>query len=174
MDKTDVRKYIKEKFKTLGFQSKRKWHYRIYDGDYLIGFELEPSTLCKGYCFTCGIIYLPDELRMPFHGIFDFHWDFIFPWEPDADCDVQSCINSKLFRRVFVYEEYSVEQLDKIFNANYDYFIKPLMSKEYGLNLYREDWRRLESYPKSKIEMICSRAGINTQEVLRFLDRLER
>lgn len=172
MEKAELRQYIKDKFKALGFQSRKSTHYKIIDNDYLIGFEMEPSTYCKGYCFTCGIIYLPDEQRMPFRGIFDLHWDFVFPWEPDGDPDVQRCIERKLLRRIFEYEDYSIEQLDRIFEANYNYFMLPLYDKNYGLDIFRSSWRRMQYYPVPKIEMLCKRAGLDAQEVLAFLGKV--
>ena len=107
---------------------------------------------------------------MPFHGIFDFQWEFIFPWEPDGNPDVNTCLERKLLRRDFEYEKYSLSQLEQIFEANYAYFIEPLLDKEYGLNLFRSNWNRMEHKSISKIHMICKRAGINEDAVLSFLN----
>lgn len=171
MDKSELRKHIKDKFKSMGYQSIKSSHYKIYDDDYLIGFVSEPSIYCRGYCFTCGIIYLPDEKMMPFRGVFDFQWDFIFPWEPDDNPDVKACLERKLFRRDFEYNKYTMEQLERIFESNYDYFMKPLLDKEYGLSLFRNNWKRMKYKSVSKIRMICKRAGMDENEVLTFLKK---
>lgn len=171
MTKEDMGKYIRQKFSSLGYQSSRNIYYKMFDDDYLIAFELISTGRSKGYYFTCGIIYLPDEHKMPVRGVYDLQWDFIFPWEPCMEFDIDVAIESKQFRRVFEYEKYTLQELDGIFASNYQHFVIPLHNKNYGLDIIRSDWRIMRRFSRQSIDKLCKRAGLDTQAVLSYLGK---
>lgn len=171
MTKEELKKYISRKMKLLGYQTRKSYYYRIIDEDYLIGFCLEPTGRSKGYYFICGIIYLPDSIKMPINGIFDLEWKFVFPWEPIGEFDIEKCIDNKLYKKVFEYEAYSLEQLEELFSVNYAYFIERLSDKEYGLDLFRNNWKRMNRFSVQSIDKICKRAGLDTAAVLKYLGK---
>lgn len=171
MTKEDLIGFIKHRFVTLGFCCRKNIFYKIYDDDYLIAFELISTGRSKGYYFTCGVIYLPDEMKMPVHGIYDLQWDFIFPWESGFDFDLHVCIKSKRYRRVFEYEKYTLQELEKILDENIEYFMAPLLDKNYALDIIRNDWRIMKRFSKPSIDKLCKRAGLDTNIVLHYLGK---
>ena len=172
MTKPELKDFIKDKFKSLGYQSRKSYFYKIVDEDYLIGFFLDPTGRTKGYYFICGIIYLPDSIKMPINGLFDLEWKFIFPWEPTSEFDVEKCLDTKLYKKVFEYEAYNLEQLEIIFSKNYAYFIDRLLDKEYGLDLFRKNWNRMNRFSAHSVDKICKRAGLDTDSVLKYLKKI--
>ena len=173
MTKEEMKKFISHKFTSFGYQSSKNIYYKVYDGDYLIAFELQSTGRSKDYYFTCGIIYLPDELKFPVRGVYDLQWDFIFPWEPVADFDINTALQSKLYRRVFDYEKYSLEILDQVFMENYRHFMLPLLDKSYGLDIFRNDWRTMRRFSEKSIDKLCKRAGLDSQTVLSYLGKIK-
>lgn len=171
MTRNELRGYVKKWFNSRGFQSQKSYLFKVLDGDYLLGFYMEPTGLSKAYMFTCGIIYLPDNIKLPFHGVFDLQWDFIFPWEPNDEFDIHLCLERQKYRGVFKYEDYSIEQLEEILTQNYNYYITPLFDKEYGLCLFRDDWRLMNRFSVQSIEKLCNRAGLDVAEVRAFLKK---
>lgn len=171
MTKADLKTFIKSKLKSLGYQQRKAYFYKMIDDDYLISFYLDPTGRSKGYYFICGIIYLPDDIKMPVNGIFDLEWKFIFPWEPTSEFDVAKCLDDKLYKKVFEYEAYSLEQLDVIFSQNYMYFIDRLSDKEYGLELFRNNWTLMNRFSVKSISKICKRAGLDVLSVLKYLGK---
>lgn len=172
MTKAELNEFIKNKMKSLGYQTRKSYFYKIIDNDYLIGFFLDSTGRSRGYYFICGIIYLPDDIKMPINGIFDLEWKFIFPWEATDEFDIQKCLDNKLYKKVFEYEAYSLAQLEVIFAKNYAYFMNRLSDKEYGLNLFRNNWNRMNRFSVQSINKICERAGLDTQSVLEHLGKL--
>ena len=145
---------------------------KVIDDDYLIGFYLYPSTYCKGYDFVCGIIYLPDELKIPLRGLFDLEWAFRFPIDPSDKLELSDYYGNRKLTTVLKYEKYTIEQLDLFFGINYDYFIKPLYNKEFGLDMFRHDWRLMNRFSVQTINKICHRASIDAQMVLEQLGKV--
>lgn len=171
MTKKELRSFIKEQFKTRGFSSEKSYLYKIIDDDYLIGFHLYPSTYCKGYSFICGIIYLPDPFKIPLRGLFDLEWSFRFPIHCSEELDLNHYQDATRFTTVFEYENYSLADLEAYFSMNYDYFIIPLFDKDYGLKMFRDDWRLMYRFSARNIDKLCSRASLDTQTVLRYLGK---
>lgn len=168
MEKKELKEFIRVKFKELGFQKRKDYYTKTLDGDYLIGFYLYPSSYTKGYQFCCGIIYLPNEFKMPFHGLCDLDWNFRFPFKPGTELD----FNQDPLAYVFEYEYYTVEQLERIFAQNYERYMLPLYDKEYGLELFRQDWRRLRRHSPQTIAGLCKRMGVDYDEVMDFLQHI--
>lgn len=176
MTKSELFAYVATKLKLLGYRSRRNYYYQIIDDDYLIGLFLDPSSYCKGYRFICGAIYLPDEQKMPFCGKFDIQRNFIFPLDSNSLVGSLDYIDSdsrELSTRntIFEYENYTIEQLDKLFETNYSRFVVPLMNKEYGLEKFRDNWKSMNRFSKNNVMKICKRAGINSDEVLAYLGK---
>lgn len=166
MTRKELRAFVKEKFKQQGFSSEKSYLYKILDEDYLIGFHLYPSTYCKGYSFVCGIIYLPDPFKIPLRGLFDLEWNFRFPIDPESKLDLSHYQRNTQLKTVFEYEKYTVAQLEEFFSQNYDYFVLPLFDKEYGLKMFREDWRLMNRFSAQTVRKLCERASIDTESVL--------
>lgn len=172
MTRQELRAYIKDKFKKMGYQSYKSYFYKIYDDDYLVGFYLEPSTYVKGYSFIYGIIYLPDELKIPFRGLFDLDGSFRFPCDPDEELDLTTYLENPKLSHIFEYEEYTLEQLDKLFEINYEYFMVPLLDKEHGLDQFRDPtkWFIFRRFAPQNVLKICQKAGIDSEKVFRYLE----
>lgn len=173
MERKELRKYIRERFKSMGYQSYKSYQYKVLDDDYLIGFDLYPSTYTKGYYFDCGVIYLPDEYKIPLRGLYDYGNRFIFPNPPEIPFDIEKCKESRSFTTTFRYEEHTLEQLDEWFHQNYKYYMIPLLDKEYALERFRKDLRLMNAFKPKTIDKLCKRAGMNTQEVLRILGKTD-
>ena len=170
MTRQELRAYVKDKFKKMGYQAQKSYLYKVFDDDYLIGFYLEPSSYVKGYAFVCGIIYLPDELCMPFRGVFDLQWEFQFPCKPEEKLDLSTYPENPKLCRVFEYEKFTLEQLEKVFEVNYEYFMVPLLDKNYGLDIFRSNWAVFNRFDTQSILKICQRAGIDSEKVFRYLE----
>lgn len=166
MDRKEFRQYVKRKLKQLGFQSRKSCHYLIMQDDYLIGFELVPSSYTKGYYFECGCLYLPDPRAMPFYGYMDLRKRFLFPLDPSQKFDFHACLESEQYTRTCEYEKYTVEQIDQVFDANFEYYMRPFYNQEYGFQMYRENPRRMNHKSEAKIRMLCNRSGLDAEEVL--------
>ena len=85
MEKKEFQKTVKDKLKSIGFTVKGNNAYKILDADYLIGVSLDHNPYCKGYFIEYGVVYLPDEKKIPFKGFFDWDDRFLFTREADAD-----------------------------------------------------------------------------------------
>lgn len=171
MTRKELRTFVKDKFKAQGFSAQKSYLYKIIDDDYLIGFHLDPSSYGKGYRFVCGIIYLPDELKIPLRGVFDLEWIFRFPTDPTSKLDLSNYTWDRTLETVFHYENYSIEQLETFFEINYDYFITPLFDKEYGLEMFRKDWRLMNRFAPKTVFKLCERASIDAQAVFKHLGK---
>ena len=171
MTKNELRAFVKEKFKQLGFSSQKSYLYKIIDDDYLIGFHLYPSSYCNGYKFICGIIYLPDSFKIPLRGLYDLEWTFRFPVGSSSKLDLSQYQRNAHLTTVLEYEEYSLAQLEEFFAANYEHFILPLYDKEYGLKMFREDWHLMNRFSVQTVQKLCNRASLDTESVLAALGK---
>lgn len=169
MTKEELRSFVREKFKELGYQSRGNYFYKIFDDDYLIGFHLYASSYVKGFSFVCGVIYLPDKIKIPIRGVFDLQWEFQFPQEPEAMLDLSAYPDTRRLRRIFEYEQYTLEQLENFFEVNYAFFMAPLLDKNYGLNIIRNNWYHLKRFTPQNVLKLCQRADINSEDVFRYL-----
>ena len=166
MERKELRQFIKQKFKEMGFQSIKSCHFLMPQEDYLIGFELASSSYSKGYYFECGCLYLPDPPAMPFYGYMDLRRRFLFPLDPSQPFDIHECLRTQQYVRDCEYEKYTTEQLDRIFDANFEYYMRPFFNQEYGLQMYRDEPRRMNYNSESKVRILCQRSGLNAEEVI--------
>ena len=167
MEKKEFKQFFTEKMKALGFQKKKDLYWKLLSDDYLIGLDIDPSSYCKGYQIHCGMIYLPNELKMPFRGCYDLDWNFRFPLSAGDEFDFDKIP----FRCVFDYELYSVQQLSELFECNYARLIVPMYDQEYGLQLMRNDWRLFRRHTNETIEALCGRMNLDVRAVMAFLER---
>jgi len=169
MTRSELRTFTQKKLKAMGYQAQKSYLYKIIDDDYLIGFHLYPSSYIKGYSFVCGIIYLPDELKMPLRGVFDLEWEFQFPFDPDGVFDLKDYPDRTKYMRVFEYEKYTLEQLEVLWDANFRFFMEPLTDKNYGLEIIRKDWNNLKRFAPENVLKLCLRANMDINKVFSFL-----
>ena len=167
MEKSEFKLYLRKRLKELGFDKKKDFYSKTMAGDYLIGIDLEHSSYVKGYQFRCGIVYLPNELRVPFRGLLDLKWNFEFPFELGEKLDFEK----KPLKYVFEYEKYTIEEFEELFAKNYEHYIIPLHDPNYGVELIRQDWKLLKRCDPQTIERLCVRMGIKYEEVMKFLCR---
>ena len=172
MTRKELRSFVKDKLKAEGFISQNRYLYKIIDEDYLIGIHLDPSTYCKGYGLVCGVIYLPDELKFPLCGRYDLQWTFCFPRNVGQKLDLTKYEDDTSLTTVFEYENHSVEQFEEYFELNYERFIVPLFNKEFGLEMFRKDWRLMNRFSVQTVNKLCQRASLDTQTVLKYLGKM--
>ena len=171
MTRQELRAWIKAKFKAMGYQQHKSYLYKVFDDDYVVGFDLYPSSYCKAYSFECWIIYLPDEIKFPPNGKADLFWTFRFPADPSSVLELDNYQNDRNLNWLFEYEKYSIEQLEEWFEINYNFFMLPLMDKNYGLDIFRMHWRdHMIRFAPENVIKICDRAGLDKQEVAEYLD----
>lgn len=165
MEKSEFKLYIKNRLKELGFHKRKDFYSKVMDENYLIGIDLDHSSYVKGYQFRCGIVYLPNEQRIPFRGIFDLKWNFYFPSEPGQKLDFEK----RPLKYIFEYEKYTIDEFKEFFEQNYEHYIIPLYDPGYGIELIRQDWKLLKRCDPQTIERLCKRIGIEYDEVMKFL-----
>lgn len=90
----------------------------------------------KEYQMYCGVIYLPNEMKMPFRGPFGSEWSLQFPIKPGDELELVGGEHTV----VLEYGLFTIDQFESIFKKNYEHFMLPLYDKEYGLDLMRKDW----------------------------------
>lgn len=175
MTKEEFLGYVKQKFSSLGYRSRRLNFYKLIDDDYLVGFSVLGSSFCKGYSFTCGGVYLPNEFKIPFCGKFDLQRDFRFPMRPLNETRSINARNDDAWKKyshrynIFEYELFTSEELDFYFEENYKNIAEPFFDKNYGLDKFRNDWRLMKHMSKTTVINICDKAGLDIDDVLKFL-----
>lgn len=167
MTKEEFRAYVKQKFKAMGFQSKKSIHYKFIEEDYIVRLELDPSSYCRAYQCTCGAILLPSMLY-PFQG-YGCHigMNFLFPYDPlcPLDFSLPDLEQHVKYDYKCEYEKYTLEQIDAFFDKNIEERLIPMYNKEFLLEFYRQDWRRFEYRHPDDIVNICKQAGIDPKAV---------
>lgn len=142
MEKKEFQKIVKDKMKKLGFQSRRNNYYKIVDDDYLIGVSLDHHPFCKGYFVEFGVIYLPDEEKLPFDGWYDWNAWFVFAKMPEDDLRKYHIENLDVddddLVDYFEYDIRSMEELNKALDLNIEKRLSLIYDKQYVLKYYRE------------------------------------
>ena len=145
MEKKEVQKFIKNKMKELGFRSRGNGLYKILDDNYLIGIYMDHHSYCKGYYIEYGVIYLPDDEKMPFRGDFDWSSRFFFTTDPEDDLskyhfDVDE-VDEDSYGKIIEYFEYDVftlEELDAQLDLNIKKLLPALLDKNFVLEFYKK------------------------------------
>lgn len=174
MEKKALRSYIRQRFKEDGFQSQKSINYTILQDDYLIAVELYPCTYGKQYQLICGVIFLPDEQKLPLRGIYDYECNFRFPLDPGAPWDPTLPIHHQKWGIYLKYELYTQEQLAALIDYNIEQVVKPLYDKEAVLDVFRSNWKMMNRFSAQTVEKLCRFAGLDTQEVLAALGKLPK
>lgn len=132
--------------KELGFRSRGNGLYKILDDNYLIGIYMDHHSYCKGYYIEYGVIYLPNDEKMPFRGDFDWSSRFFFTTDPEDDLskyhfDVDE-IDEDSYENITVYFEYDVftlEELDAQLDLNIKKLLPALLDKNFVLEFYKKE-----------------------------------
>lgn len=174
MEKIEMHRFVRQKFKSMGFRTQKNKFHKLIGDDYLVGVTMDAGYV-KSYRFYCGMIYLPDEWKMPFKGVFDISRQYMFPETLNGGPDVQKWLHdpSQKSWTIIEYEKYTIEQLDMVLDANYEYFVKPMYDKEYGLQKYRDNWQYLRNVSPQKRNLLCRLAGLDVNAVNDFLNNLK-
>lgn len=175
MDRKELRTVVKAFYKSKGFQSQKKYMYKLIDDDYLVCAWLEPVGFMKADSLRCGGIYLPDENKWPLTGCCDVYRDFCFPKVPSEKLDFGNYNDYDFPKQgvtfYFEYEKYTTEQLCDFLNVNYDHFMVPMFDRNFRLDELRQDWRPLGSLGENSFMKMCLKAGLDPQEVRKHLGR---
>ena len=146
MEKKEVQKFIKNKMKKLGFRSRGNGLYKILDDSYLIGIYMDHHPYCKGYFIEYGVIYLPDDEKMPFRGDFDWRGRFFFTTDPEDDLskyhfDVEEADENFPEKIVdyFEYDVFTLAELDAQLDLNIKKLLPALLDKNFVLEFYKKE-----------------------------------
>lgn len=159
MEKKEIQMIIKRYFKEIGFRFKGTNGYNILDNDYLIGIWLEHHPYCKAYFINFGVVYLPDEYKMPFKGWCDWDNSFLFTKSrnkklKDYNINNLDCYDEKALVNYIEYEQYDeIEVLEQI-NLNIKNRMKVLYEKEFVLKYYSDNLETFASLPDYTIEKL--------------------
>lgn len=167
MTKAEFREYVKQKFKSAGFQAKKSIHYKYVEDEYLACFELDPSSYCKGYHCLYGAIALPSSTCYPLRGKYHYCANFLFPSDPaiELDLSLPKLEQHVKYTGICEYEKYTEDQINHYFEINIEHFLLPLYNSEFLFDYFRHDYRRFNYMHPNDIVNICKKAGINAQEV---------
>ena len=147
MEKREVQKFIKNKMKKLGFRSRGNGLYKILDDSYLIGIYMDHHPYSKGYFVDYGVIYLPDDEKMPFRGDFDWRGRFFFTTDPEDDLskyhfDVEEADENFPEKIVdyFEYDVFTLAELDAQLDLNIKKLLSALLDKNFALEFYKKEF----------------------------------
>ena len=148
MEKKEAKKIIKEVLKKYGFHPNKIGGYKILDNDYLIGMNMTHSTYCKGYMMDYGVIYLPDEEKMPFDGIYDWRGAFLFTKTEGDDLRkykdiLLSGYGDESLWHVFEYGVRTSEEFKEQLAINIEVKMSRLYDKNFVLDYYRTHMDKL-------------------------------
>ena len=174
MEKKEAKKIIKEVLKKYGFHPNKIGGYKILDDDYLIGMDMTHSTYCKGYMMDYGAIYLPDEEKMPFRGIYDWRGVFLFTKAEGDDLRKykENLLNVRAgdnLSQLFEYGIRTPEEFKEQLEINIEVGISRLYDKNFILDYYRRkmDDLYMEVSTNQGIEKMVRLGGYDLEEIMR-------
>lgn len=182
MNKKEFRDFIKQKFKSMGFQQNNSGWYKFLEDDYVIGFDIDPSY-GKSYQCTCGCIYLTESQKnnFQFYGKYDWNYVFKFPRNPQCKLDIHlyERVHKNMYKNLkevafaresmviyFEYEKFSLEQLEEYFKTNYEYYFEPFFDKNYALSKLKNNIIHLGCCKPEKYSMFCKLLGFDEEELM--------
>lgn len=169
MEKKEFQKIVRDKMKVLGFRSRGNNHYKVLDDDYLIGVSLDHHPFCKGYFIDYGVIYLPDEEKLPFWGWCDWSASFLFTETPEDDLTKYHIedmdITDEYLVAYFEYDIRSKEELDRALDINIEKRLLPLIGKQFVLKYYQKHMRELVDLPLNTVNKLISLGGYDRNAV---------
>lgn len=188
MEKKEFQKAVKEKFKAKGFKARGNHYYKIIDDKYLIGASLIHRTYNKAYYVDYGIIYLPDETKLPFKGNFDWSKSFWFTKDYEKKLNryqldhVEECYHELTY--YFEYDVRSMESLEESMDVNIEKMLCVLSDEKCALKDYPNRMNRFVTLSEHEIKKFIRLGAVSKETVLEhrircgykdnsFLDELE-
>ena len=172
MEKKEFQKLFREKMKSLGFSVRGNYASKFLEDDYLVGIFLDHSSYGKEYYIQYGVIYEPDEKRLPFSGWCDWSVRFKFTTKPNDDLSLYPIedINHHFSRDDvidwFEYEVRTAEDFEKQLEVNLEKRFAPLYDKSFVLNLLRNDISYFRSRPHETVFKIGKLLGLSNEEIM--------
>ena len=176
MDKKEFQKLIKQKLKDKGFKSRGNHCYKIIDNRYLIGASLIHCSSGQGYFIDYGIIYLPDEIKIPFNGDYDWSRKFWFTKDYEKKLNRYHLDNvEECYKELIDYFEYdirSVEVLEESIDLNVDKMLSVLSDEKCAFKDYQNNLNLLVSLSEHEIKKFIKLGVVSKQVVLQH--RIQR
>lgn len=173
MDKTNFQKIVKKYFIEKGFQFKGTKGYKMIDNTYLIGVCLEHHSYCKAYRIDYGVVYLPDEKKVPFSGWYDWHDEFLFTQKPGEDLEQYAIGNIDDYDEsnlvdYFEYESRDKQELLEQLEINENRKMELIMDKEFVLSHYSNNLNVFARLPDCTIEKLIRLWEFDVSEISRL------
>lgn len=176
MEKKEFQKIVKQKLKDIGFKSRGNHCYKIIDNEYLIGVSLVHCSYGQGYFIDYGIIYLPDEIKMPFDG--DYDWSRKFWFTKDFEKNLQryqldnleECHNELI--DYFEYDIRSIASLKESIDINIEKMLSVLSDKKCAFKDYQNNLNVFVSLSEHEIKKFIKLGVVSKQVVLQH--RIQR
>lgn len=175
MEKKRIQQLFRNHMKGLGFNCRGNYSHKFLDDDYLIGVFLDHHSYAKAYYVEFGVIYEPDEKRLPFSGWCDWDARFLFTANQEEDLEQYpiEILKLKAKGKLIDWFEYDVRSENEFITQlqiNIEKRLSLLYDKEYVLNLYRENWVLFRMIPYETVYKIARLAGIDADEAIAFRD----
>lgn len=174
--KKEFQNLFKQKLKDIGFKSRGNHYYKIIDDQYLIGVSLIHRSYGQGYFVDYGIIYLPDESKIPFSGDYDWSRKFWFTKDYEKVLDryqldnVEECYKELV--DYFEYEIRSVESLEKSIEINVDKMLSVLSDEKCAFKDYQNNLDIFVSLSEHEIKKFINLGAVSKEVVLKH--RIQR
>lgn len=176
LDKKEFQKIVKEKMKDKGFRSRGNHCYKIVDDKYLIGISLIHQSIGQGYFIDYGIVYLPDETKMPFKGDYDWSRKFWFTKDYDKELsryqldNVEKCCQELV--DYFDYNARSRESADELIDINIEKMLSVLSDPNCAFIDYQSNLDLFASLSEHEIKKFIKLGALSKQTVLQH--RIQR
>lgn len=173
MEKKEFQCLFKKEMKELGFQIRGNYSYKFQEADYLIGVWLDHHPYAQAYFIEYGVIFNPDEDRLPFTGWCDWDARFLFTADPDTDlaCYPIENLSCNFERNViidwFEYETRTRTNFENQLAVNIEKRVLPLVDKEFVLDEYRKNWTLFRTVPYKTAYKIAQLAELDIEEIIR-------
>lgn len=173
MEKKEFQKIVKKVLKEIGFQFKGNNAHKICGDDYLLGICLEHHSYHKAYAIEFGVVYLPDDNKVPFRGWFDWHNQFLFTKKAEDDIEkykieVFADYEEEYLIDYFEYEERGGEELIEQIKSNIDRRMKVILEKEYVLEYYAKHIEVFARLPICTIEKLIKLYDFDRKHINRL------
>lgn len=176
MEKKEFQKVIKQKLKDKGFKARGNHCYKIIDNEYLIGVSLIHRSYGQGYFVDYGIIYLPDETKMPFNGDYDWCRKFWFTKDYEKNLNRYQLDNvEECYKELIDYFEYSVrsiESLEESIDINIDKMLSVLSDRKCAFKDYKNNLNLFVSLSEHEIKKFIKLGAVSKQVTLQY--RIQR
>ena len=169
MKKSEFQKIVKNKLTELGFINNGINFHKIIDDDYLVGVCLDHNPYCKGYFIEFGVIYLPDEKKLPFDGFWDWDCTFLFTVDPCDDLkkyDLEELwSHNDSLTECFEYDIRTPEDLEYQLDLNLQKRLSVLDDKTFVLEYYHKNLDELIRLPVATISKLLNHYEYDREQV---------